>query len=82
MKSYKPLYEDLEVDPVVGTSEMRVILNSSEAHIRRLARMGKIPAPMKIGTRKLGWRLSTAKKIVADCEAAAVLASTKKGSGK
>lgn len=70
MKTQKSLFEDLQIDPVLGTAEMAEILNTSPLHIRRMARSGRIPAPIKIGTRKLGWRASTAAKIIADREAA------------
>jgi predicted DNA-binding transcriptional regulator AlpA len=34
---------------------MAEVLGFSVAHLRRLYRSGKIPAPTKIGARKLGW---------------------------
>lgn len=76
MRSCKSLFEDLTIDPILGTAEMAEFLNTSALHIRRLARSGKIPAPIKIGTRKLGWRASTAAKIISDREAALEEAST------
>lgn len=65
MKSYKPLVEELQLDPLLGTAEMAALLGFSENHIRRLARQGKIATPVKLGGRKLGWRVSTAKKLLA-----------------
>lgn len=68
MKTRESVFEDLQIDPVLGTAEMAEILNISKTHIRRMARSGMIPAPIKVGTRKLGWRASTAAKIIADRE--------------
>ena len=43
---------------LIGTDETGKILNYSPVHIRRLARQKKLPAPVRIGDRKLGWRLA------------------------
>ena len=43
---------------IIGTDELGKIINYSPVHIRRLARQKKLPAPVRIGGRKLGWRLT------------------------
>jgi predicted DNA-binding transcriptional regulator AlpA len=40
---------------IVSVKQMAEVLGFSVAHLRRLYRSGKIPAPTKIGSRKLGW---------------------------
>ena len=69
-KFVKPLPESLQNDPILGTLQTARALNFSSVHLRRLARAGKIPAPIRIGDRKYGWRLATILKIRADREGA------------
>lgn len=64
MKSYTYLFQELQLDPLLDTAVMAVVLGFSENHVRRLAREGKIDPPIKLGGRKLGWRASTAKKLL------------------
>ena len=73
-QSKNPLPETLLIDPVLGSAQAAKALNLSTVHLRRLAHAGKIPPPIVIGYRKLGWRLSTIRKVVAECEEAAHLA--------
>lgn len=42
---------------VVGSAEAAAFCNYSLAHWLRLTREGKVPAPVRLGARKLGWRL-------------------------
>jgi excisionase family DNA binding protein len=47
--------EFLDRSRILSVKQMAEILGFSVAHLRRLYRSGKIPAPTKIGERKLGW---------------------------
>ena len=49
------LPEFLDQRRIVSVKQMAEVLGFSVAHLRRLYRTGKIPAPTKIGWRKLGW---------------------------
>jgi predicted DNA-binding transcriptional regulator AlpA len=71
----KTLPEELTLDPVLGTAQAARAVNKSAVHLRRLARAGKFPPPLKIGDRKLGWRLFTIMRHVAEREAAAQISS-------
>lgn len=53
------LSPDLAAYRVVGAAEAATLINVSLAHFRRLYRTGKVPAPIKISDRKLGWRVGT-----------------------
>jgi predicted DNA-binding transcriptional regulator AlpA len=53
-------------DHVVGTAEAAAYCNFSVSHFRTLYRSGKVPAPIKLSDRKLGWRISTLKALVAE----------------
>ena len=53
------LPKPLEAYRVVNMSEMATALGYSVQHLRRLCKAGRIPAPMRIGGRKLGWPIST-----------------------
>ncbi|WP_331311721.1 hypothetical protein [Methylobacterium oryzae] len=44
---------------VVGSAEAAAFVNLSLAHWLRLSREGKVPAPVRLGARKLGWRIGT-----------------------
>ena len=41
---------------IVGAAEAAAFCGFSLAHWRRLYRSGKVPTPVKLGARKLGWR--------------------------
>jgi predicted DNA-binding transcriptional regulator AlpA len=45
------------VDRVIGTREAAAMMNFSIPHFRTLYRTGKVPKPIKLSERKLGWRL-------------------------
>ena len=67
-KSHKGLPEEFARDPILSTAQTAEAVGTSSVHLRRLAKTGKFPAPIKIGYRKLGWRLSTIKRHLAECE--------------
>lgn len=48
----------VERNRLIGTDELAKILNYSPVHIRRMTREKKLPSPVRIGSRKLGWRLT------------------------
>jgi predicted DNA-binding transcriptional regulator AlpA len=50
------LAAELSRQRVIGIAEGAAILNLSVPHTRRLYRTGKLPKPIKIGARKLGWQ--------------------------
>lgn len=50
------LSADIERHRVLGTAASAAFCGFSVPHWRRLYRTNKIPKPMKLGTRKLGWR--------------------------
>ena len=64
----QPLHEELARDPILGTAQTAKAVGTSAVHLRRLSKMGRFPAPIKIGYRKLGWRLSTINRHLAECE--------------
>jgi len=43
---------------LLSSRQTAALLNCSTVHLRRLARSGKIPKPLRIGDRKLAWRAS------------------------
>ncbi len=45
----------LERNRLLDVFQMADLLGFSVAHIRRLYRTGKLPAPVRIGGRKVGW---------------------------
>ena len=51
------LPEELQRERIIGTSQTAALYGKSVAHLRRLYRAKKIPAPIKIGERKYGWRV-------------------------
>jgi predicted DNA-binding transcriptional regulator AlpA len=71
MKPEDPLPAVLQNDPIVGTDQAAKATNVSPTHLRRLAKAGKFPPPLKIGDRKFGWRLSTIARHIASRETAA-----------
>lgn len=46
----------IALNRVVGAAEAAAFCNFSLPHWRRLYRAGKVPRPVKLGGRKLGWR--------------------------
>ncbi len=48
---------DIARHRVLDTSEAAAFCNFSVAHWRRLYRNGKVPSPMRLRTRKYGWRI-------------------------
>ncbi len=45
----------LERNRILDVFQMADLLGFSVAHVRRLYRTGKLPAPIRIGGRKVGW---------------------------
>ncbi|MEI6536832.1 MAG: AlpA family phage regulatory protein [Verrucomicrobiaceae bacterium] len=43
---------------LVGTADVAVLTDLTPCHIRRLLRQRKFPRPIRVGARKLAWRLS------------------------
>jgi predicted DNA-binding transcriptional regulator AlpA len=48
----------LPLDPFYGTPEAAAYFGYSVSHFRALVRAGKLPQPVRIAGRKLGWRAS------------------------
>ena len=67
-KSHKGLPEQFARDPILSTAQIAKIVGTSSVHLRRLVKTGKFPPPIKIGYRKLGWRLSTIESYISECE--------------
>jgi prophage regulatory protein len=64
--------ETPQFDPVVQTADATRLLGYRDRHsLWRLVREGKLAAPIKLTTRRSGWRLSTLEKFIADREKAA-----------
>lgn len=61
---------DLARSRVIGASEAARFLNLSLPHFRRQYRAGKVPKPIKITERKLGWRFGDLNDFVASHTAA------------
>ena len=53
------LPSDLGRNRVVDSAVAAAFWSVSVSHWRRLYRAGKVPQPIKIGERKLGWRVGT-----------------------
>ena len=51
-----PLPPQLEAARVVSAAQAAAYWGVSLPHWRRLYRAGRVPRPLKIGERKLGWR--------------------------
>ncbi len=62
----------LERSRIINVVELSALLGYSVEHTRRLYRTGKIPAPVRIAGRKVGWPAHIAGKLVgaSDQEAA------------
>lgn len=52
----KPLPDNLARERVLDTTQTAELYGVSIVALRRLYRTNKIPRPLKIGERKLGWR--------------------------
>ena len=50
---------EVAMNRIVGAADAAKFCNISLAHWRRLYRAKKVPAPIRLGERKLGWRLGT-----------------------
>lgn len=50
------LPSDLARHRILGSAEAAEFWNVSLPHWRRLYRMGKVPKPIRVGDRKLGWQ--------------------------
>jgi prophage regulatory protein len=55
--SFDKLPTDLTRFRVMGVTEAAAFFNYSIPHFRRLYRNGRVPPPLRIGERKLGWRV-------------------------
>lgn len=59
MSSASSLPADLARIRVVGAAEAAALCNISLPHFRRMYRAGRVPAPIKLTERKLGWRVGS-----------------------
>jgi predicted DNA-binding transcriptional regulator AlpA len=60
-----------DFDPIIQTAEATRLLGYRDRHsLWRLVREGKLATPIKITTRRCGWRRSTLEKFIADREKA------------
>jgi predicted DNA-binding transcriptional regulator AlpA len=57
MTTLQNLPKDLNRERLLGTEQTAEFLGFSVPHFRRLYKAEKVPAPIKIGERKYGWRL-------------------------
>jgi len=57
MKALDQLPADLARHRVLSTKETAAFIGFSVPHTRRLYREKKMPEPLKLSARKLGWRL-------------------------
>jgi predicted DNA-binding transcriptional regulator AlpA len=62
---------DLLRDRIVGTAEAARFAGFSTSHWRCLVKGGRVPPPIRLSERKLGWRISTLRAWIAEKEAAA-----------
>jgi predicted DNA-binding transcriptional regulator AlpA len=44
---------------VVSSAEAAAFCGISQSHWMRLNRLGQVPAPVRLGARKLGWRIGS-----------------------
>ena len=65
LKASAALPDPLERNRIISAKQMAELLGFSLAHLRRLYRTGKIPRPLQIGGRKLGWPTSVAMALIA-----------------
>ncbi|KAB0680153.1 helix-turn-helix transcriptional regulator [Aureimonas leprariae] len=59
MFNHTELPADLARQRVIGAAEAAAFLNISLPHFRRQYRLGRVPAPIRLTERKLGWRVGT-----------------------
>jgi prophage regulatory protein len=57
MSALANIPSDLSRDRLLDTGQTAEFLSISIPHLRRLYRAKKVPEPIKIGERKIGWRL-------------------------
>lgn len=57
MSALANIPSDLNRERLLDTEQTAEFLGMSIPHLRRLYRARKVPAPIKIGERKYGWRL-------------------------
>jgi prophage regulatory protein len=57
MSALANIPSDLSRERLLGTEQTAEFLGMSVPHLRRLYRAKKVPAPLRIGGRKYGWRL-------------------------
>ncbi|MCJ2055098.1 hypothetical protein MKL09_00815 [Methylobacterium sp. J-048] len=50
---------DLSRDRVLDSGQTAALLGFSLPHFRRLYRAGQVPQPIRLSTRKLGWKAGT-----------------------
>jgi prophage regulatory protein len=55
---------DLEQDRVIGTAQAAAYLGYSTSHFRALVAQGRMPKPIRLSSRKLGWRVSTLRALI------------------
>lgn len=60
-KRDQPIPDSLATSQLLSTLVVAKIFGFSTVHIRRLVKQGKFPAPINIGGRKHGWRMSDIK---------------------
>ena len=64
-----PEITKLPPDPFYGSAEAAAYFGYSLSHFRALVRAGKLPQPVRIAGRKLGWRASLLSKFADAIEA-------------
>lgn len=57
MSALANIRSDLNRERLLGSEQTAEFLGMSIPHLRRMYRANKVPAPIKIGERKYGWRL-------------------------
>jgi prophage regulatory protein len=62
---------DLLRDRIVGTAEAASYCGFSVSHWRCLVKGGRVPPPVRLSERKLGWKISTLRAWIASKEATA-----------
>ncbi len=60
----------LERSQLISVRQVALLLNMSTAHVRRLARSGKLPPPRSFGGRKLSWLATEIEAFIAASPAA------------
>jgi predicted DNA-binding transcriptional regulator AlpA len=55
-QGFRPLTPTLERAQILDTASAASLCGFSVAHWRRLYRQGKVPQPVRLSARKLGWR--------------------------